>query len=339
MSAAAHNRPVPPDEPLLLGLIIDVSFSMVQPLIAAGGDDPRHRLDGVRDALDELIAKAGSVYRRPVSDWDEPPQPMLLFALGFGFRKARRPQPGAIADGRIRDLLPSTEPWTEVEYLTRTWPEVKERLGTLGLRALGPSSPLAEALEAACERLSAAGAAERPGDATVFVVTDGEPSGHDGVGRAVRAAAQLKSAGVTVMTCLLTPTGVGASRRLYGGWRSRWPEAARLMFECSSELGGEEDPIRGYLNELNWAIEPRARLFAAIDNYDDLSSYLNTTLSLLGVGPSVQELVRAASGQGGNTTVNYFGNSTIYGPVVQSGSVGSLTFEAAGPDGPRPGKD
>lgn len=331
MGAATSGGSASEDEPYWLGLIVDVSLSMFGPLVQAGGGNPQSRLDSVRDALDSLIVKAQSAYNRQTDAEDVPR--MKVFALGFGFRSTRRPQPDTIADGRVRDLLPvlaaTAEPIIEVEELTRTWPAVKTHLGWLGLGMLGPSSPLAEALEVAAARLQRAGAATaQPGGARVFIVTDGEPSGERAAARVKHLAAQLRSAGVTVMTCLLSETGVGKPRCLYGSPAKRWPAEARLMFECSSVLAAD-DPIRGYLAELRWTIEPSARLFTAIDNYDDLSTYLNTTLSLLGVRPSHDELTHADQRVG--STYNIIHGSTIYGPVAQAGGIDNLTVYPPSP--------
>jgi hypothetical protein len=107
------------------------------------------------------------------------------------------------------------------------------------------------------------------------------------------------------------------------------------MFTCSSVLDSNS-PYHAYLHEHHWQIDFEGRLFTPIDNSEDLSNFLNLTLSRLGgqiattvegQAPSVSTTTIIAGSVGTINTAghNEISGGTYHGPVVQASEVGEIT--------------
>lgn len=312
----------------LLGLLVDVSFSMMRPVVQAGGTEPRSRLQAVRTALDALVLRAGRLQAAGNGpDLDD----LEVFVLGFGFRPYRGRPTRTPGDGRIRNLLNVSDDQSgavvRMDALVREWGAVKAGFTTHRWDFLGPTSPLAEALEIGCAVFHAT-AEGRRGRPTLCIVTDGEPSDPDGAPRVREATRRLRASGIVVMTCLLGHGSIGPRHTLLGKASGRWPAAARLMFDCASELA-EDDPIRDYLREAGWRFAPEARLFTAVDGDDELSRLLSTMPRWL--GPVDED---PAGEPPAAPKLNVMDEATVVGNVIQAHHINNLNMHLGNPPSP-----
>ncbi|MDG4791784.1 hypothetical protein O7626_38880 [Micromonospora sp. WMMD1102] len=266
------------DRPMLVGLLADVSASMmtsIQNRSGAGGS----RLDSLRTALDDLIASAAKHCVEGVGGRVSPR--LRLFAYGFGFGN---PLAFLLGDGgaKVRDLLdldnghPSA---VGIDQLARNWTTYRDHISGLVPSMFG-DTPMALAFREAEQRFRvelASGSYTRP--PVLFVVSDGEPT--DEPAAAVRKIAdRLKAAGVTIVSCLLTDEDLTEPRRLYGAAQPDWPAGARLMFDCASVLP-PGSPFDAYLTENRWPVEAGGRLFTQINQSEVLAEFSKVALSPL----------------------------------------------------------
>lgn len=278
------------ERPLLIGLLVDVSGSMMSSIRNTTGKDI-NRLQGFRDALAELVKRAGNLSQGGAS---EKVAPLLkLFAYGFGFGN---PLSALFGGGgpRVRDLLEvpggpsSTVP---LDLLTRDWSIYRSHVEGLALEMLG-NTPMREGFELVRRRLRVeATAAPYFGQPIVFVLSDGEPT--DATPSEVREiAAAIKSSGTLVVSCYVTSDDITAPRHLYAAPLPHWPPGAALMLECASPvpLGS---PFSSYLKEWNWTVEADGRLFTQVNQSDVLSEFMNLVLSPLENRPGQSQNRRA----------------------------------------------
>ncbi|NJP45393.1 vWA domain-containing protein [Actinacidiphila epipremni] len=315
------------ERPMILGLLIDVSASMRTLIVGPGANGGQQRIESVRSSMDTLVDKAvgycttgtGAVIASRIK----------LFAFGFGFGNPLSRWTGWNG-AEVQDLLARPgvdEPLLGIDRLARDWPEHQLHISSLGWHMFG-ATPLLAAFEAARDRLHTAHAAEPAADRPVlFVFTDGEPTGSGTPEQITAVARELVGEGVLVMCCLLTAEPLGTERRLYAAEQPQWPAAARLMFACASALDNAS-PYADYLQEHHWQADPGGRLFAAVSNSEDLSTFLNLTLSRLrppaAASPTASPV--PATPPAAPAADNSVGGGTFSGPVIQTGYVGSVSI-------------
>ncbi|GAA2065335.1 hypothetical protein GCM10009839_91190 [Catenulispora yoronensis] len=315
------------DRPLLLGLLVDVSGSMIKSLIASPDGSQQTRIDSVRESLNGLVERA-IVYCTAPSSADILPK-LGIFAYGFGFGN-----PWSFLSGwsgpPVVDLLdlPGRRSSTlGVGELAGDWSAVQEYDRTL-MRHMGGVTPMFKALTLARDRIAQERAARAWTDQPVlFVLSDGMPTDAEPA-EILRLVDEIKASGVLVMTCLLAEEGLADRRRMYAEAEPHWPPAARLMFHCASPLG-EDMPIADQLSqEFGWAVVPDARAFAIIDSSKSLAAFLASTLSRLKptAGPAPNGQPEPKAGPGPSAEPATGGHQTpavvIYGDVrnLQTGS-------------------
>jgi hypothetical protein len=273
-------RPTP-ERPLLLGLLVDVSGTMRDSIENRRGTATT-RLESFRDALEQLIQKAGSMSREGT---DQKVAPLLkLFAYGFGFGGLLSVLFGPSGPS-VRDLLalPGTPTSTvPLDQLTSHWLEYRAHVERLAPEMLG-KTPMQEGFRVVRERFSNEYSSDHfTGRPVLFVLSDGDPT--DATPDEVsRVAYDTKGDGVIVVSCYVTSDDIAEPRRLYAAPREHWPQGARLMLDCASEVPPESS-FANYLKEYNWTIEPRGRLFTQINQSEVLSEFMSVVLSPLRAG-------------------------------------------------------
>ncbi|WP_327364384.1 vWA domain-containing protein [Streptomyces sp. NBC_01296] len=349
------------EHPLILGLLIDVSASMRTLIVGPGAGPGQQRIESVRSSIDQLIERAAAYCTTEAGTAIA--SRISLFAFGFGFGNPRSYLTGWKGSA-VQDLLAlpkASEPLIGIDRLASDWRSHQAHITSLGRHMFG-ATPMLEAFQTAQERLRVAREMKSVADQPIlFVFSDGEPTGPGTPDDIAATAQELKDTGVLVACCLLTSTPVGTRRRLHGTIQPDWPPAARLMFACASVLE-EYSPYADHLHEHRWQTEPGSRLFAAVTNSEDLSTFLDLALSRLrptevatptplgtGVpqhsttqitihGPvnaiqtapqapatSLTSPERLAPTRGGPTE-NAISDGTFSGPVVQSGTIGQVSF-------------
>lgn len=271
------ERPTP-DSPLLVGLLVDVSASMMASINNRAGKSV-NRLESFRDSFDDLIRKAAELSR---SGSDEKIAPLLkIFAYGFGFNNPLSFFLGSSGPD-VRDLLSlSSESVStiSIDRLAKNWSNYRSRVEKLAKEMFG-NTPMAEGFRIVENRIrQETSNFSYYGRPTLFILSDGLPT--DGSSESiVKIAERMKQEGVLIVSCYVTEDNIIEKRKLYGSYLPDWSAGAKLMFDCSSILPDEPSFI-SYLDETNWNVEPKGRLFTQINQSEILSEFMNLILSPL----------------------------------------------------------
>jgi TIR domain len=285
--------------PLLAGILIDVSASMVSSsLRSEPGGAPRDgsqpgvttRIQSVSRALDDLVAR-GAEHSRQGSTGTIAPL-LKLFMYGFGFGGALSTVLSALFGSKgekpkVRDLLAlpgESSSTVGIDQLAQRWLEYRRNVESMLPDMLG-DTPMASAMRTAQGRfareLSTAAYAPNP---MLLIISDGEPTPEEGISNPAatvrEVAREMKAAGVTIISCLLTKDDIAQPRRLYASADPSWPAGASLLFDCASEIP-PSSPFHYLLSEFNWSLDHGARLFAQINHTDVLSEFSKLVLSRL----------------------------------------------------------
>ena len=260
--------------PLLIGLLVDVSFSM-RTSIQSRSPTLQTRIDAVREAIDELLLRADALFTAPPKA-NCPPK---IFALGFGFGN---PLSVLLGDqgGSVRDLfsIPEIgEPLVGLDQLVKHRASFKAHIEQIAPSMFG-DTPLRKALETAAHRLTGALANRECADnPLLFIISDGLPTDASSY-EILSIAERLKDQGVVIISCYVTNVNLSEPRKLSPRPDPGWSEAAQLMFECSSAIQ-PGSPFWSHLSEYGWQLQSGGRLFAQINHTEILSEFLSLLLS------------------------------------------------------------
>jgi hypothetical protein len=258
---------------LLLGVLVDVSGSMTSSIQNAGGY--QSRLESFRDALERMVQRAAEAVRERANQTGE--VHARLFAYGFGFGNLLSELMGKKGPA-VRNLLSlsSRGPRTiDITELADNWVLYRQHVESLTPEMFG-STPMGEAFSIAEQQLKEESQSNEA--QVLLVVSDGQP---DEAGEIIANLAQtLKSAGVLIVSCYVTDGDVTEPRRLYSRPGADWPDGARLMHRCASEVP-VGSPVERYLREYKWTTEQGAHLFTQINQSELLSEFMNVVLSLV----------------------------------------------------------
>ena len=173
---------------LLVGLLVDVSGSMTSS-IANQSNANMTRLEGFREALEQLVQRAASTIRERSASRSS----IRLFAYGFGFGNLLSQILGK-RGGRVRDLLiiaGERSSTIDVIRLADDWPKYRAHVEGMALEMFG-DTPMLEAFQTAKTRLSHE-LATHPGLSVLFVLSDGDPNPDDGLSDIQRLAAEISN--------------------------------------------------------------------------------------------------------------------------------------------------
>jgi len=295
--------------PLLIGVLVDVSGSMTSSIQNQSGNY-QTRLEAFRDSLEGLIQRASDAVR----DRSRESQPIRvrLFAYGFGFGNLLSDFLGK-KGASVRNLLalPGTGQRTiEITQLADNWMQYRQHVERLTPEMFG-STPMKTAFDVVQSHFKDESGAS-PEARILLVVSDGDPDESPEVIAATAEA--LKETGVLIVSCYVTDQDVTEPRTLYENPAPHWPNGARLMHACASEVPSGS-PFEKYLREFKWTAEARARLFTQINQSEVLSEFMNVVLSPLSprfavvdsppelqAQPPLREISRATPASGGDST-------------------------------------
>src|SRR4051794_37277335 len=256
--------------PLLIGILVDVSFSMTES-ISNKASKEKNRLRSFRDALESFAKRARDLSSRGAGSQGVPR--VKIFAYGFGFGGILSP----LTRDVVRDLfcLKGIENTTiGADFLADNWSTFQDHFEQLALEMFG-STPMAEGLATVLERFRAEEKFPKWYSKLLFILSDGEPDEYSSIPRLVE---QLKSDGVIIISCYVTDEDVGEPHTLYSTAQPGWPAGANLLFECSSELS-ETSPYILHARERRWKAPAGARLFLQVNNSELLEEFLQFALS------------------------------------------------------------
>jgi hypothetical protein len=278
MSNELEHRPTP-EQPLLVGLLVDVSGSMATSIQNRAGQS-QSRLEGFRDALDDLVERAKEMSRVGSSEKIAPL--IKIFAYGFGFGNPL----SLLFGGRgpeVRDLLalPGESTSTvSIDKLADQWDDYRRHVEGMAKEMFG-STPMGEGFRLVRDRFRRELASDSfTGPPVLFVLSDGEPTDVSSPSEVLETAKEIKKAGVLIISCYVTDEDIVESRRIYGAAQKNWPDGARLMFECSSIIDTASS-FYSYLREFRWTVEDSGRFFTQINQSELLSEFMNAVLSPL----------------------------------------------------------
>jgi hypothetical protein len=279
MSQGVDSPRPTPERPYLVGLLIDVSGSMMASIENRHGET-KSRLESFRDSFEDLVQKAKNLSQEGTS---EKVAPLLkIFAYGFGFGGLMSAFLGRSGPD-VRDLLELSGSQTttiSIDHLAHNWTKYKSHIEGLGKQMLG-GTPMAAGFKIVQDRFRAELAHKSyTGEPVLFVLSDGMPSPPDSSQEVIRVAEEIKGQGILIIACYVTSDDVAEPRRLYSRSPKNWPDGARLMLECASPLP-KSSSFENYLAEYKWAVEEDGRLFTQINQSEVLSEFMNLILSPL----------------------------------------------------------
>ena len=274
------NNPPTPDRPLLLGILADVSLSMVKS-INNRDDIVQNRFEGFRSSLHKVIDRAKDICKEKSSDNIKPL--MKVFVLGFGFGNPLSFILGDDCTKKVRDLFElsnSSQTVIPINKLIDEWENYESHIDKL-IRNMCGETPMGEAFEIAEERLLSEfqnnAYYENP---ILFILSDGVPTDATSE-EVIEIAKRLKSFGTIIISCYVTDKNVARPKYLYNKPDKTWDEGAKLLFDCAS-IPPKNSAFYGYFNELEWETnENSGRLFAQINETQFLEDFLQSVISPL----------------------------------------------------------
>jgi hypothetical protein len=262
--------------PLLIGILVDVSASMLSSIQNNKGVNST-RLESFRDAFDDLIEKG-----RELSSNSESQNilPMFrIFAYGFGFGNPLSFFLGGSKEN-VRDLLNQTnhsEAAISIVDLAENWISYRSNIVRMSKEMFG-NTPMYKALKVAKERIKyELKTLNYSVPAILFLLSDGEPT--DSSKEEIREITNwIKDNNTLLISCFITDKDITEPKRLYNNKQLNWPDGANLMFECASVIPSDS-PFYLYFKEYKWIIEENAKFFTQINQSDILKEFLNVIIS------------------------------------------------------------
>jgi len=256
--------------PLLVGILVDVSGSMTTAIRNTRGD-MENRLQSFQKALGELALRAKTISSGSVPDL------VKVFAYGFGFgnpvSRVLWPTPSVVD---LFDKPGASYSTVGLSYLSDHWQEYKTHVERLAKTMFG-DTPMRKGLSIAKARFEHEEQTTSYSGKILFILSDGVPTDAT-VDAVAELASTLRSSDVMLVSSYVTDDDITEPRNLYGAKENDWPEGARLMFDCASELP-LNSPFEAYLAEYKWNVAPAARLFTQVNQSEVLTEFLNMLLS------------------------------------------------------------
>jgi hypothetical protein len=186
---------------------------------------------------------------------------------------------------RLRDRLQALGDTTVTpEELVELWSGSAERIEGAEAFIYG-DTPMCEALELVAARFSRELAASPAGtEAILFLLSDGAPTD----GNPLPVAQRLKAMGVTIVSCLITNRDIAEPKQLFSRSEGHWQAEPRLMFDMASRLP-VPSPFADYLEQQQWKLPPRARLFVQANHSQVVEEFARVVLSPMSEQPGGQE--------------------------------------------------
>ena len=265
------------DRPLLVGILVDVSASMITSIQNSSGHS-QNRLESFRDAFGSLANKGKALSQGHLSGAITPLVKVCAYGFGFG-------NPLSILFGgkgpNVRDLLSldGKSSTISINDLSDNWPKYQSHLTQMVTQMFG-DTPMLAGLKSITDRFKAElSQANYSSSPVLFILSDGDPT--DAKPDEIAAAAEeVRDLGAIILSCYVTDHDIAESRHLYSRSQPNWPSGAQLMFRCASALP-KESPFDASLREYKWEAEPEARLFTQLNQSEILSEFLNLVLSPL----------------------------------------------------------
>lgn len=292
-----HPTDITEASPMLVGLVIDFSRSMLRTLKESSGI----RNDDLNEAFNLVVEKAASFCRTPEADEILPK--FALFTYGYGFSNLRKNvsnifgrllnQPPEsnylIPTGSVRDLFAEVAtkyslPYTpDILVLTEEWDfyrkSVEYQFIDMGLGQSNFYESLCRVHNRLCKEL------EKPyfKHPLVIFISDGQ-IGDAEFADAVRITNQIKELGVQIMHCYVGNIDITSSKRFYAKPEEDWPQQVKHLFDLSSVFVESNPLLKNIAQEAKqkeWSVPEQARLFMQINHREMLEELIEILLASL----------------------------------------------------------
>jgi nucleoside phosphorylase len=285
------------DSPMLMGLVIDLSRSMINSL----KNTENLQTQNLQDVLPLLIEKATALCKTPEAPEILPK--FALFAFGYGFgdlrkgvndivgrllnSKEQEKSSNIIPVGQVRDLFEEVSvkyhlPLTpDILILNRFWDYYKVSLQSLFVDVGLGRSKFYESLCRVYDRLHKELETASYTDPFVVFISDGQiddASYRD----AEQVTKQIQGLGVQIMHCYIGPRDIMEPKTFYETPGKFWPEQVVQLFNLSSTMNTTNPFLNNAANEARsrgWFIPEGARLFVQINHNEMLKELIEILLS------------------------------------------------------------
>ena len=298
-TSSEKNDEISETSPLLVGVLVDVSRSMIELL----SDMPKQSgISNTRfaNAINIIVEKAINFSK--TLEADEVLPIISLFAYGFGFASLRKQfagflkrvgigmqniEPQLIPSSPVRDVFAEIAtkeslPFTPtIAELHRSWDYYRKSIETQFLDVGAGHSILLEAFMVIRDRYQRE--LDRPYYKHPFLIliSDGQLSdGNDS--DLFSMADSMKQMGIQIVCCYIGDKKIMDPKKLYIEDQGTWPEEARRLFVCASTLVGESkqsNEIIEIAREKGWNIPIGSKLFVQINNTKLLEELIDIILS------------------------------------------------------------
>jgi hypothetical protein len=294
-----HSSDITSESPMLVGLVIDLSRSMLRVLRNNSGF---HDND-LKEAVSLVVEKAASFCRTPEANEILPK--FALFTYGYGFSDLRKrvnnvfnrllgtdsqqSTKSLIPTAPVRDLFAevATEqslPFTpNILSLNESWNLYRKSVEYQFLdMGLGPSNfyeSLCRVHDRLCKEL------ERPyfKHPLVVFISDGQVDDAEYKDIA-RVTNQVQNLGVQVMHCYIGAKDITMPKVFYAEPDKNWPEEVKRLFSLSS-IFVDSNPLLNNIaqeaREKGWEVPEQAKLFMQINQNEMLEELTEILLSSL----------------------------------------------------------
>jgi hypothetical protein len=298
ISKAANQDEIDVSNPLLIGMIVDFSQTMVDVVAELSENDPSIT-DRATKAIKSFIEGANKYCQAPKSKEEILPR-FRFFLYGYGLGNVNYTINSIFAEllstkntpkesGIVRDLfaevaeakgLPITPNASELHRNWNVYGEaINQQLSDIGREV--PSLQLA--LEIANARFVEEMKKPHYKYPMLLILSQGE-SEEKSSEKVISICDSMKSNGIEIATGYLGTKSILKNRSLYSQHQPEWTEGARRLFYCSSEIKHENilaKSISKMAIKKSWKVPESARLFLQINQEEMLDELIEILTSPL----------------------------------------------------------
>ena len=266
-----------PEKPLLIGILVDVSASMLESFENKDGNN-QNRLQSFQNSMEDLVKSAKQYCLGTDGKTISPLFKIFVYGFGFGnmlsilLKGQVEKVKSLILPKMGRDVL-------TVNELVEDWENSKKYVTSLINEMFG-NTPMYEALKIAKAKITQE---KQKTNLTfpiiLFIVSDGEPSDAQ-PSQILDLIEDVKKENVLIVSVFLTDKNITQHKKLYSNANSDWSIGAKLMFNSASTLP-PNSPFYDYLQEFNWEFGENPKMFAQVNHSDTLREFINIILSPL----------------------------------------------------------
>jgi len=268
------------EQPLLVGIIVDVSLSMIK-AINNRDDIVQNRFEGFRSSLRKLIDRAKKICTEDKSD--NISTLMKIFAIGFGFGNPLSFILGDNVNIKVRNLFEiqnSNNKAISINRLIDDWNTYEKHIEN-SIRKMGGETPMGEAFKIIEEKLlyEFNNSIYHP-NPVIFILSDGIPTDVSPQ-VVIETAKRIKNQGSIIISCYVTDKNIMRPKYLFNKPDQTWEEGVKLMFECAS-IPPKDSTFYKYFTELDWETNNNSgKLFAQINETEFLDDFMESVISPL----------------------------------------------------------